>query len=32
MGVRTLEEAIVLDGLDTSKLNVEPQGVMVPFP
>jgi hypothetical protein len=31
-GVRTFEEGIVLDGLDTSKLNVEPQGQLVPYP
>jgi hypothetical protein len=30
--VRTFEEGIVLDGLDTSKLNVEPEGMQVPFP
>lgn len=29
-GVRSLEAAIVLDGLDTSKLHVEPEGVLVP--
>jgi hypothetical protein len=32
MGVRTFEEGIVLDGLDTSKLNVEPEGMQVPYP
>ena len=32
MSVRTFEEGIVLDGLDTSKLNVEPQGTLVPYP
>jgi hypothetical protein len=31
-GVRTLEEAIVIDGLDTTKLYVEPQGQLVPAP
>jgi hypothetical protein len=31
-GVRSLEEAIVLDGLDTSKLYVEPAGELVSFP
>jgi hypothetical protein len=31
-GVRSLEEGIVLDGLDTSKLYVEPQAQLVPFP
>jgi hypothetical protein len=31
-GVRTLEEALVIDGLDTSKLYVEPQGRLVPVP
>jgi len=32
MSVRTFEEGIVLDGLDTTKLNVEPQGMLVPYP
>jgi hypothetical protein len=32
MGVRTLEEAIVMDGLDTTKLYVEPQGQLVAAP
>ena len=31
-GVTSLEAAIVLDGLDTTKLHVEPQGVLVPVP
>jgi hypothetical protein len=31
-GVRSLEEAIVLDGLDTSELYVEPAGELVGFP
>ncbi len=31
-GVRTLEEGIVIDGLDTTKLYVEPQGQLVPVP
>jgi hypothetical protein len=31
-GVRTLEEAIILDGLDTSRLNVEPQGQLISAP
>jgi hypothetical protein len=31
-GVRSVEAAIVLDGVDTSKLQVEPQGVLVPAP
>lgn len=31
-GVRSLEAAIVLDGLDTSKLQIEPDGVLVPVP
>jgi len=31
-GVGSLEAAIVLDGLDTSKLHVEPEGVIVPAP
>ena len=31
-GVRTLEEGIVLDGLDTSKLCVEPQGELIAYP
>jgi len=31
-GVGSLEAVIVLDGLDTSKLHVEPQGVIVPGP
>jgi hypothetical protein len=31
-GVHSLEEAIVLDGLDTSKLHVEPQGRLIPAP
>lgn len=31
-GVRSLEAAIVLDGLDTSKLHIEPEGVLVPAP
>jgi hypothetical protein len=29
-GVHSLEEVIVLDGLDTTKLYVEPQGMLVP--
>jgi hypothetical protein len=29
-GVRSLEAAIVLDGLGTSKLHIEPEGVLVP--
>jgi hypothetical protein len=32
MGVRTLEDGIVVDGLDTAKLYVEPQGQLVPAP
>ncbi|HWZ87962.1 MAG TPA: hypothetical protein VNW92_03905, partial [Polyangiaceae bacterium] len=32
MGVRTLEEGIVIDGLDTTKLYVEPQGLLVTSP
>ena len=32
MGVRTLEEALVIDGLDAAKLYVEPQGRLVPVP
>jgi hypothetical protein len=32
MGVRTLEDGIVIDGLDTAKLYVEPQGQLVPAP
>jgi hypothetical protein len=31
-GVRSLEEGIVLDGLDTNKLYVEPAGELVSFP
>ncbi len=31
-GVRSLEAAIVLDGLDTSKLNVEPEGQWIALP
>ncbi|MEP6651861.1 MAG: hypothetical protein ABJA82_00790 [Myxococcales bacterium] len=31
-GVRSLEAAIVLDGVDTSKLQIEPQGMLVPAP
>jgi hypothetical protein len=31
-GVHSLEEAIVLDGLDTSKLHVEPEGRLIPAP
>jgi hypothetical protein len=31
-GIHSLEEAIVLDGLDTSKLHVEPEGRLVPVP
>lgn len=31
-GVRSLEAAIVLDGLDTSKLQIEPDGVLVSAP
>lgn len=31
-GVRSLEEAIVLDGMDTTKLYVEPGGELVSFP
>jgi hypothetical protein len=32
IGVRTLEEGIVIDGLDTTKLYVEPQGQLVAAP
>jgi hypothetical protein len=31
-GVRSLEAAIVLDGLDTGKLQIEPEGVLVSAP
>ncbi len=31
-GVHSLEEAIVLDGLDTTKLYVEPEGMLIPAP
>jgi hypothetical protein len=31
-GIHSLEEAIVLDGLDTSKLHVEPEGRLIPAP
>jgi hypothetical protein len=31
-GVRSLEAAIVLDGLDTNKLQIEPDGVLVSAP
>jgi hypothetical protein len=30
--VRSLEAAIVLDGLDTSKLQIEPQGILISAP
>jgi hypothetical protein len=32
MGIHSVEEAIVLDGLDTTKLQVEPQGQLVSAP
>ncbi len=32
VGVRTLEEGIVMDGLDPTNLYVEPQGQLVPAP
>jgi hypothetical protein len=32
MGVHSVEEAIVLDGLDTTKLQVEPQGELMSAP
>ena len=31
-GVHSLEEAIVLDGLDTTKLYIEPEGMLIPAP
>ncbi len=31
-GVRSLEAAIVLDGLDLTKLHVQPEGVLLPVP
>jgi hypothetical protein len=30
--VRSLEAAIVLDGLDTSKLQIEPEGILISAP
>ncbi len=30
--VRSLEEAIILDGVDTSKLQIEPEGQLIPAP
>ena len=31
-GVHSLEEAIVLDGLDTTTLYIEPEGILIPAP